>query len=110
MAPEVLKRSYSKEADIWSLGIMLYILLSGTAQAFPSRPGYQTGYQCDVGLCLAGVPPFYGETEAQIFQEVLTGVACLGGAALSANCATAGPGGGPDGAVGWPGSQKGGGS
>lgn len=32
-----------------SIGVMLYILLSG-------------------------VPPFYGETEAAIFQEVLTGV------------------------------------
>ena len=29
MAPEVLEGSYSKQADIWSLGVLLYTLISG---------------------------------------------------------------------------------
>ncbi|KAK9857574.1 hypothetical protein WJX84_007746 [Apatococcus fuscideae] len=48
VAPEVLRRHYTAEADIWSCGIILYILLSG-------------------------VPPFWGETENQIFNAILKG-------------------------------------
>ena len=29
MAPEVLRESYGPEADWWSLGVMLHILLTG---------------------------------------------------------------------------------
>ncbi|CAA6656372.1 unnamed protein product [Spirodela intermedia] len=46
VAPEVLHRSYSMEADIWSIGVITYILLCGSR-------------------------PFWARTESGIFRAVL---------------------------------------
>ncbi|WOL11686.1 calcium-dependent protein kinase 20 [Canna indica] len=49
MAPEVLKRNYGPEVDVWSAGVILYILL-------------------------CGVPPFWAETEQGVAQAILRSI------------------------------------
>jgi calcium-dependent protein kinase len=46
MAPEVIMKQYSCACDLWSAGVILYIML-------------------------AGYPPFYGDNDIEVFEKVI---------------------------------------
>jgi calcium-dependent protein kinase len=49
IAPEVLKRKYNEKCDLWSCGVVMYILLTGK-------------------------PPFSGSTDKEVLDKVETGI------------------------------------
>ncbi len=71
IAPEVLKKSYTEACDLWSLGVIVYMLLSGAPPFFGSN---EEGIKASI---LKGEYSFPHELLGDVSEDALSFVSCL---------------------------------
>ena len=71
VAPEVLKKSYTEACDLWSLGVIVYMLLSG------APPFYGRNDEAIKASIVQGAYTFPHELFRDVSDDAMAFVACL---------------------------------
>ena len=71
LAPEILKESYDEKCDVWSCGVIMYILLSG-------YPPFNGNTNVDIYHNIQNNPPYFtGEEWKDITKEAIDLIKCM---------------------------------